>query len=78
MIEARMRKKNSKLSPIVTLNNTFSIPRLAVKKAPASPPDKPPSPAPLLCNTTLAISAIDVIINEMYKNISTRSLLKVN
>lgn len=49
------------------------MPRRAVNTPPVSAPVNPPSPAPLLCKTTLVIRAIDVIIRAMSKKVSTRA-----
>ena len=68
------RMKKSALKPIVTQNNTFSIPRRAVKTPPVSPPVSPPNPAPLLCKITLAIKAIDVIIKDASTHLLTGNL----
>jgi hypothetical protein len=58
------RKKRT-LNPMVTRKRVFSMPRRAVKKLPVSAPVNPPRPAPLLCNITLTMSEIDVIINAI-------------
>jgi hypothetical protein len=61
------RMKNKTLKPMVIQNNVFSIPRRAVKTEPESDPVNPPRPMPLFCNITLAVNAIDVIINAISK-----------
>jgi hypothetical protein len=58
------RIKKSTLKMIVTQNRVFSMPRLAVKTVPESPPVILPKPAPLLCRIILITRAIDVKIKE--------------
>ena len=59
--------KNKMLRPMVIMNRTFSMPRLAANTPPVSEPVNPPNPTPLFCNITLVIKAIEVIINAMSK-----------
>lgn len=58
---------------MVIRNRVFSTPRRAEKTPPESPPVNPPNPAPLLWRITLAISAIEVIINPIFRYIDTKT-----
>lgn len=61
------------LKTIVRLKRIFSIPLLAEKIAPGSPPARLPKPLPRLCNTTQTTVATETIISTMSKNFSINS-----